>query len=220
LAVATLVTSLGDGAFFATGTVYLVSVVGLSVGDLASGLALAGGCGLAAGIPLGRLADRVGSKPVLVALMVLQGAAVFAYVGVATWGEFVAAATLAVGAERGAAGVRNSFIAAITEGAHRVRARAFLRSVSNSGASLGAAGGAAVLASGSRSAFTVLLVADGLTFLFAAAIVARIRVPRSTCVPNRGTQLAVLRDRRFLAMACSQSFLSLHVAILTIALPV
>ncbi len=214
LAAVTFVNSIGNGVFATVATIYLVRVVGLSVAQVGVGLAVGGGAALLTGVPLGLLADRIGAKPVFVALLLVQGTAVALYSAL-PWVHFLVVTCLVITAERGTAGVRNAFIAAITVTRERVQTRAYLRTVLNAGSALGAGLGGIGLVIDSRPAFVVLLGLDTATFVVSALGIARIAVPRRPRPPRREPA----PDWRFLAASAAQAVLSLHAAVLTIALP-
>jgi MFS family permease len=217
LAAVTFVNSIGNGVFATVATIYLVRVVGLSVAQVGVGLALGGCAALLTGVPLGLLADRIGAKPVFVALLLVQGTAVALYSAL-PWVHFLVVTCLVITAERGTAGVRNAFIAAITVTRERVQTRAYLRTVLNAGSALGAGLGGIGLVIDSRPAFVVLLGLDTATFVVSALGIARIAVPRQPRPPRR-EPARLVTDWRFLGASAAQAVLSLHAAVLTIALP-
>jgi MFS family permease len=215
-----MVNSVGTGAFAATCTIYFVHVVGLSIHQVGAGLALAGCTGVLAGIPAGRLADRVGAKPILVGLTLVQGSAIAGYAMITSWPQFVIAATAAVGAERAMAGVRNAFIGSVVVGTDRVGVRAYLRSVTTAGSAIGAGAATFVLLIDIPAAFRIVLGVDAATCYLCALLV--LRIPSALASSARRACRRVgrqLPDRRFLVMAAAQAVLSLHTAVLTIAVP-
>ncbi|WP_375424616.1 MFS transporter [uncultured Friedmanniella sp.] len=219
LAVATLVNSVGNGVFATIGTIYFLRFADLTVSQVGSGLAVAAGVAMVVGLPLGRLADRVGVRAVFLALLLVSAGAVAAYVGVRSWPPFLVVAVVAVTAERSTAGVRNAFIAQVVGGRDRVRTRAYLRSVTNVGAAVGAGIGGTALASDVRGLFDALLVVDAATFVGAAVVVSTIPAASPAASPGGAGLRTVLTDARFLRMSCAQAFLSLHGAVLTVTLP-
>lgn len=217
LAAAGLLNSIGDGAFATVSVIYLVQFARLSAHQVALGLAIAGAVALLVGVPLGMLGDRVGARPVFVGLCLVEGCAVLAYAVVAGWWSFLVVAVLAVSATRATAGVRNGFIAQLTAGAARLRVRAFLRSVNNTGTAIGAALGGLALLGSSATVLRVLLVGDALTFVVVAVVISRIPYPRTRSAT--GNLRGVVGNWAFLAASLSQGLLSINSTLLTVALP-
>lgn len=101
-----------------------------------------------------------------------------------------------------------------------VRDRAYLRSATNVGVSVGAVLGGVALGDGRRAAFVVVLLiagacfaAGGLTYLALSAVRPR---PR----PVEGSRLVALRDGPYLGMTLVNAVLVMNGGILTIALPI
>ncbi|NUR93977.1 MAG: MFS transporter [Kribbellaceae bacterium] len=217
LAAAGLLNSVGDGAFATISVIYLVKYVGLTAHEVALGLTIAGAVALLAGVPLGMLGDRVGARPVFVGLCLVEGCAVLAYGIVGDWWSFLGVAVLAVTATRATAGVRNGFIAQLTMGAERLRVRAYLRSVNNTGTAIGAALGGLALLGSSGMVLRVLLIGDALTFVIVAIVVSRIPYRRTRSAAG-GLRL-VVGNWAFLTASLSQGLLSINSTLLTVALP-
>jgi MFS family permease len=223
LALATLINTTGNGAYVSAGTIFFVSSVGLPAKEVGFGLTIAGVLALAVGIPIGRLADRFGARRIYITLCAVEGLAVGAYVLVHSWLPFVAAACVAVAADRGTAGVRNAYIARLFSREERVRVRAYLRSVNNAGIAIGSLAGGLALTLNSRPAYVSIMLGDAATFIVTGLIVAGL--PRgaadgpSAVKRVEGRRLAVLRDRRFLMVTATQAVLAFHYDILEIALP-
>jgi MFS family permease len=219
MAAASLVNSVGDGAFAAISVIYLVRFVDLSATQVGLGLAVGGVGALLVGIPMGMLGDLIGPRPVFIGLCLVEGCAVGAYSLVANWWSFLAAAVLAVSAMRSTAGVRNGFIAHLTTGAERLRVRAYLRSVNNTGAALGAGLGALVLLQPSQALLRIVLIGDGLTFIVVAIVIATIHAPRPLSTATPETLGRIIGNRAFVVASLSQGALSTNTTLLTVALP-
>lgn len=101
----------------------------------------------------------------------------------------------------------------------RVRTRAYLRATTNLGVSVGALAAGAGIAADSRSAYLALIMLDALTYLVAAAILTRLAPIPPAPAPARGPRLIALRDWPFLAFTAIDGLMSMHFALLNIALP-
>ena len=73
LAIGAGIDSLGTGMFFASFALYFVGVVGIAATEVALAATIAGAVALLAPVPLGRLADRLGTGGFYVALLLLRG---------------------------------------------------------------------------------------------------------------------------------------------------
>jgi len=93
LATGTLLSAIGNGAWYTSWALFLTRSVGLSPAQVGVGMMLAGGVGLLAATPLGWLADRVGAREVYAALLLVQGAAALGYLAVGGPLAFVASGT-------------------------------------------------------------------------------------------------------------------------------
>src|SRR5690242_18266771 len=92
IAAGTLVSAVGNGAWYTSWALFLTRSVGLTPAQVGLGMTVAGGVGLLSATPLGRLADRIGAREVYAALLLLQGAVALAYLTVGSAAAFVAVA--------------------------------------------------------------------------------------------------------------------------------
>jgi MFS family permease len=239
LGLAVVVDSTGTGLFLAVSTIYLTRHVGLSGGQVGLGLGAAALVGLATVVPLGRLADQRGARPVYVALQCYRAAVFAGYPLVNSFGSFLLVACLAGAAEGAIVPVLQTMVADVYGPSARVGAMALLRSVQNVGFGLGAVAATAALIDDTRAAYQVLLLLDSISFLIAAVVVARLRTSRyeSNAGPDKTGQRdtdrggveqtaskpAAALDRRvssaFLATSLLNGLLSVHMVILGVGLP-
>jgi predicted MFS family arabinose efflux permease len=68
LAFGTFVSALGNGAWYASWALFLTRSLEFPIAQAGLALSLAGAAGIVSATPLGRLADRIGPREVLVAL--------------------------------------------------------------------------------------------------------------------------------------------------------
>lgn len=193
--------------------------MGLAPTRVGLGLSIAGAVGLFAGVPVGALADRAGPRRVAAAGLCAEAAFTATFAAVHMFWSFVLVAALAQCAGAGSNAARGALIAGSFTDAGRVHARAYLRSVTNLGISLGTVGAGVALHVDTRTAYLALVFGDAATFVLAAALL--VLVPQ---LPGRARGAATprwqaLRDLRFLTVSGVNAVLSLSYAVLEVALP-
>ncbi|MFF2655919.1 MFS transporter [Kitasatospora sp. NPDC058032] len=225
LALMTLVNAVGDGLFVTVNVLFFTRSIGLTPGSVALGLTVAGVCGVFAGVPMGRLADRTGSRRLLLVLGPLEAAAVLGYAFVHSFAAFVALACAATVLSRGAVAVRSALIARALPAEGQVRSRALLRSVANAGLVVGSGGAALALQADSYAGYVTMLVLDAVGFLVVTALLTGLAEP-ATALPRKGVEgrsaggrRTALRDRRYLLVTALHAVLELQLAVLTVGLP-
>ncbi|MGW4380122.1 MFS transporter [Kitasatospora sp. NPDC004531] len=231
LAVLTCVNTVGNGLYYSVSALYFTRQVGLSAAELALGMGAAGVAGMLAGVPFGRLADRVGHRRLLYVLGPLQGAAVLGYAFVHGFAPFVAAIVVATVLERGAVVVRSALIAHLLPAADQVRSRALLRSVMNAGLMVGGAGAMLALQADTYWGYATVLALDAASFAATSLLLRGLPeagVPGAS-VPGAGVPAVrrergprprtALGDRRYLSVAFLHAVLELQFAMLEIGIP-
>ena len=73
LAAISLFGALGSGMYYTCATFYFTTVAGLTVGQVGAGLSIAALAGLAGGLPIGMLADRLRVGHVYIWLQIVRG---------------------------------------------------------------------------------------------------------------------------------------------------
>jgi len=237
----TLVNTFGNGLFYTTSALFFTRSVGMTPAQLGVGLAIAGICGVAAGPPMGWLADHWDARRVLVAALAAEGIAVLGYTRVHSFAAFLPLACLVTFLDRGGSGVRNALVGTALRPAERTRGRAYLRAVTNVGIGAGAALAAVALQSGTRTAYLVMVIADAATFLAAAVLLAPLRAPgisggpgpagpeaggseaaTGTAGPGAGgkpPRRSALTDLPYLLITILNGLLSLQLGLLQVGLP-
>jgi len=219
LAVATLVNTIGSGLWMVSSALFLTRSVGLSVAQTGLALTLVALVSLVSSTPVGYLADRFGPRGAAIGGLVALGLCEAAMVEVRSMAGFLlVAAPMAVfdAAQRAA---RGAIIGGGVPPDRRVYTRAYLRSVTNVGITVGAAVGGVGLTVDTRTAYVCLILADAATYLLAAAVLTRLaplaRAPRAAS----GPRLIALRDRPFLAFVVLDGLLATNFGLLEVALP-
>jgi hypothetical protein len=226
LARATIVNTIGMGMFLSAGTIFLIRFTGLSPTAVGAGLTLGSLAGFGAGVVIGDQADRRGSREVVIAAMLLEAVASASLLVVhSLWALMVVAAAAAVGGA-GSSSARGAMIGVLAEEGKGAQLRTYLRAVTNVGIAIGTLGAAAALAIDTRPAYFFMILTDAVTFLLAAAILARLphlaptRVVENSDSAEKERRWVALRDRHYLGLTAASSVASLQYWVLIQALPV
>jgi predicted MFS family arabinose efflux permease len=95
IAYGTLVSAIGNGAWFTSWALFLTRSVGLSPAQVGIGMTLAAALGVLVTPALGWLGDRAGARETFAAQLAIQGIAALAYVLVHGMAVFLVVATVA-----------------------------------------------------------------------------------------------------------------------------
>jgi len=233
LAIGAGIDSLGTGMFFASFALYFVGVVGIPAEQVALAATVAGALALLAPVPLGRLADRLGTGRFYVALLLLRGLGYGCFAFVDDFTGFLLLTVLLTAADRSSSPIQQAVVAVLTGGQERTRTMASIRAVRNIGLTAGflVAGGA--FAAAQPTLFKLVFITNGLSFVVVAAMVS-LALSRSGAVVGRTTPGAApcpaspaaaqvrspFRDRWFVVFTVSNGVLSLYDTVLIVLLPI
>ncbi|UBU19131.1 MFS transporter [Nonomuraea gerenzanensis] len=218
LAISTLVNTTGSGLFLTAGALYFTRVVGLSVVEVGAGLTIAGFAALAAGIPVGRMADRWGPRRLWAMFLVLEACAMAGFLFVNSFPSFVVMACASQFAAAASQTARMPVFRRIG-GAGATRLRAVIRSLVNVGTSLGALAAGVVITIDTRSAYTVLILANAISFAVNVFLVLLLPKLDPLRAKSESTTGVALRDKPFLAVTVLNGILALQGPVLTFAIP-
>lgn len=171
LAAGTLISAIGNGAWYTSWAIFLTHTVRLSPATVGLGMTVAGACGVAAATPLGWIADRVGAREMFACLLAAQGLASCGYALVHGTATFLIVACLAQAAGGGTGGPRNALVLELSDRDSRLEVLGRLRAISHIGWALGAVAGGAFISIDSKVGYLVLLAVNGGTYLVYAALV-------------------------------------------------
>jgi MFS family permease len=187
--------------------------------EVGTALSIAAGVALLAGLPLGHLADRMGAREVLVALMAVITLLSAGLLLVEQWWQFVLLATALAIFDRGSAAVRQALIAGLLPRGSRSSTKAYLRSITNVGMTIGTGVAAIALHFDTRAAYVTVLYVDVATYAVCALLTAGLpRVPRAGGEHALG-MFHALRDLPFVALTLVSAVLSVHYWIVDLAMP-
>ncbi|MEV4333666.1 MFS transporter [Streptomyces sp. NPDC049597] len=222
LAVTTALASLGKGLYLTVSLLWFTRGLGFSAASAGLALTAAGLCGVVSSVPAGRLADRYGSRPVLVALLLAQGVCLALYVRASAYPVFVLLACAFAVAERGSAAVRATLYVQVLDPERRGAGLGLLRAVLNVGVGGGAGLGALALVWDTPRAYGGVLAGTALFFVAAAVPLHGLRA--SDPVSARAARPAVafsapLRDLPYLAVTALNAVVNALYVILEVAFP-
>jgi MFS family permease len=214
------VDAVGTGLFLAGSALFFTRVVGLTSSQVGLGLSLSAVVGLLCAVPLGRLADRFGSRRMVIALYVWRGLGFVAYLFVNDVAGFFAVACF-LGATQWAIGpIMQALVGDAEEGASRVRTMAAMNVVRNAGFVIGALLATLAIASGSADGYRSLVLGDAASFFVAGVLLARTPVIRRRRAAAQAPKPAVrVRDVRYIALAAANGVLFMHTVLLPVGLP-
>src|SRR5215217_424977 len=145
LALGTLVSALGNGAWYASWALFLTRIAGLPAAQAGLALTVAGIAGIAGAVPLGRLADRLGAREVMVGISVVRALSMAGFVLAGDLLALIVVTSLMAATQQGSSAVRTALVAALTEAEERLDALSSLRVLGHAGDAIGAAAGALVI---------------------------------------------------------------------------
>lgn len=225
MARATIVNTVGMGMFLSAGTIFLIKFTGLSPAAVGAGLTIGSLIGVGAGVLIGDLADRRGSREVVIAAMSLEAVGSICLLLVHNLWTLIAVAAVAAIGSGGSSSARGAMIGVLAEAGKGAQLRSYLRAVTNVGLAIGTLTAAVALSINTRPAYFFLIVTDAVTFVLAAAILSRLphlpptRVATISDSTEKERKWVALRDRHYLALTVASSVASLQYWVLVQALP-
>lgn len=219
----------GTGVWAAASVLYFTYVCGMDARQLGLLLGVGAVAGIAGSPLAGRAAERVPVRWLLIGCHLLRLGAMALLLVVDDFAALLPVVALICLAERAAKTLEMLFATRVA-GERRATYQALFRSVANAGYALGAGIAALGLAVGTTSAYRVLILADGLSYVLAAALVWRTREPsgrglvaaRAGDEPGAAAPAAApspWRDRGYLRFVLLDMPLNLDDSILNVGLP-
>lgn len=219
MAASDLVNTFGGGLYLTAGVLYFTQSAHLPTAQVGLGLGVAGVVALFAGIGCGHLADRCGARGVYVVTLVIRAVATAGFLLADSFWIFLITVCLASGGQAAGLAARGPLIR--RHGGERPQEfRAYLRSVTNLGISFGALLAGWTVAVGTRSAYSLLIVANVIAFAGSAAFMFFLPASHPVPVPHgKPAGWVALRDWPFSLMTVLDGVMSIQYKVLTVAIP-
>lgn len=224
LAYQCVLSAFATGSFLTGTAVFFTMVVGLSGAQVGLGISIAAGVTLVLQLPMGRLADRVGAKPLWVVASAVEAALYFAWPFIGGMTAFVAMLSVLAIFETAARNARNVYRIAVFPRDVRVRALAYMRAARNVGYTLGAGASGVALGLGLGAVKVVPLLTGGLLVLNALLIAVTLpaiqrKVPVATVEDVITSAPAAWRNRGFVVLSVCNGVISSNQVLLNIVVP-
>jgi MFS family permease len=212
--------------YVSASVVLFTTVLGLSASRIGEALALGSLTGLGLMVPWGIAADRFGAKRILIALMLWRGAACAALAIVHGFAQFLVVIVATGAAEKACPALTLAVVAGGLPQQDQTRAAAGIRSARNAGFGLGALAATGALLASPSVAYTVVVVANTISFATATLLLCRVAQPTRAAprTPSgtpkaRDSGTAVRRRPAFLLCTVLSGIVSIHRTLLFVALP-
>lgn len=217
LTAATLLTMTGYGIYVTAGVLYFTRAVHLPASQVGIGLTVAGAVSLAAGMPVGHLADRRGARAVYALTLALGALSMAGLCLARDFWAFLAFAGLGAVAQSAIPGARGPLVQEYG-GARPAEFRGYLRAVTNLGISVGALLAGWAAAADTRPAYVLVIAASA--GMYAVAAVAVLFLPHlAPRHSGAGPRWVALRDRPYLVLTVLDGVMAIQYRVLSVAVP-
>jgi MFS family permease len=223
LALQCVLSAFATGSFLTGTAVFFTQIVGLTGAQVGLGMSVAAVVTLVLTMPLSRLSDRVGAKPLWVVSALIEAMLYFAWPLVGGFVAFVVLLSALASIETAGRSARNVYRIAVFPRETRVRALAYMRAARNVGYTLGAAAGGFALAIGSREAIMAVPLLTGVLLLVNAGMILFLP-PIQRQLPTKAdgehhASPGALRNPGFVVLAACNGVLSSHQVLLNVVVP-
>ena len=219
LAASTLVNTFGNGLFTVVSVLYFNRILHFSAAQIGLAFTLAGVAQVLSAIPSGYIADRTSSVVLTASGYITLGALSILYFTLTSYIEFIILLCVIGFADGVNRTAKQTLLTRIVVSEEKVRLRAYLRAVTNTGIALGSVIGGLALTVDSREIYLWMIALDAATYFLAAVFVLRLpHLPAHPEARDHKITLA-LRDKPFVALSVLNAVMSMHYMILDIVLP-
>jgi MFS family permease len=217
LLVATLIQSFGQGAALACSTVYFVTVVGLTPGQVGFTYSVGTLVSMALAVVVGQLTDRWGARNVAVWFGLAAALAVASFTVVFDLIGFVLVQLLSSSLRLGKQIGENALVGRLIDA--RSTFRAYQRSVLNMGMSLGTLTAAVPLYFNDRAGYLAVMLANAAALTVGSLLLRRIPDSAGQAGRRPRADWRALRDLRYVGVGLSAGLMGVRDSVLTMALP-
>jgi hypothetical protein len=217
---ATLINTYGTGLVVAAMTLFGIKVAHLTTARLGLAMTIGGLVSLAAVMPVGRLADRLGPRDVYRVALLVWGAVAAGYVFLARGFVSFLVVTVVQSLAMSASAPASVALLRRVGGSEATTFRSQVSAMLNMGLALGIATAGAALEVNTVTAYRVLMLANGVSCVIAAAVLAWL--PRYEPLPGAREEspFTALRDRPFVAYTALSGAMYMQYFVLLLMLPV
>jgi MFS family permease len=228
LAGQSVISAFGEGAFLTGSAVFFTVIVGLSAQQVGLGLSFAALVRFAMSVPLGKLADRIGSKQMWQLASGIEAVLYAAWPLLSGFWAFVAMMAVMAVVESGRRAGRGAYAIAIFPREERVKSQAYLRAARNVGYTFGALAAGVALATDSDAVVQAVPLATAFLLVLNAVWVFRLpdvvgrdreELPVEKAVEHAGERSSALRNRGFFLMSICNGVLGTHGVLLNVVIP-
>jgi MFS family permease len=225
LALQCVLSAFATGSFLTGTAVFFTQIVGLTGAQVGLGMSISGIVTLLLSLPLGRLSDHVGAKPLWALASVVEAVLYFAWPLVGGMVGFVALLSLLAAVSMAGNTGRNVYRIAVFPREVRVRALAYMRSARNVGYTLGALAGGIALAIGTRTAIIAVPMLTGALLMLNAVMVSRLPSIDRPAAPvhrdeeNGAAAPPAWRNLGFVTLSMCNGVLSSNQVLLNVVVP-
>jgi MFS family permease len=236
LLVMSLIDSLGTGLYIAGSVIFFTQKIGLSAAQVGLGLSIASVVGFAGVVPSGWVAERFGTWGTLLVFDVWRLIGFASYVFVRSFPSFLVLVCFLSIPEQAVNPLMQRLVEQVVGPERRTVMMGKIRTIYNVGFTLGAPLSGLAVKFNTSAGYNSLMLGDAITYAFAAILLYRLRDVPGVRRPRRAARAAgadgaagparpprfsvrALRDGRYMSAAAVNGVLSLHMSILSIALP-
>src|SRR5690349_19550827 len=225
LAIQCVLSAFATGSFLTGTAVFFTKIVGLTGAQVGLGLSIAAAVTVLLQLPLARLADRFGAKPMWVVASAIEAALYFIWPLIGSMVTFVAMLSVLAVFEGAGRNARSVYRIAVFNRETRVRALAYMRAARNVGYTLGAGAAGVALGLGTSAVKVVPILTGGLLVLNALMIATLLpaitrKLPESTDEDGEVTLAPpAWRNTGFVVLAACNGVLSSNQVLLNLVVP-